>query len=167
MDAPANPNPIVAMAQKIRARKEIASAIDTLPDGSAPAGEPDAAAGLEAFASALQVATKRLNSILGKNGVKFVRLENPLRLRVRFGEKRIALDLDAARQLVVVGGEGLEGEYQFDTGAATPSLLNLSRLSTEAGYGEPLTASGVLKRIARDAELPRPAHLDGPGPLSF
>jgi hypothetical protein len=86
---------------------------------------------------------------------------------VRFGAKRISLDLDAARQLIVVRGEGLDGEYQFDPGAAMPALINLSLLSTEAGYGEPLTASGVLKTIARDAELPRPAHLDGPGPLSF
>ena len=79
----------------------------------------------------------------------------------------MTLDLDASRELVVVRGEGLDGEYQFDPGAAAPSLINLSHLSTEAGYGEPLTASGILKTIARDAELPRPAHLDGPGPLSF
>jgi len=167
MDSPENPNPIVAMAMRIRARKEIETAIDSLPGGAAPQNEADAAAGLEAFALALQNATKRLNSILLKNGVTYVRLERPLRLRVRFGEKRISLDLDAARQLVVVRGEGLDGEYQFDPGAAMPALINLSLLSTEAGYGEPLTASGVLKTIARDAELPRPAHLDGPGPLSF
>jgi hypothetical protein len=167
MDSPENPNPIVAMAMRIRARKEIATAIDSLPGGATPHIEADAAAGLEAFAAALQIATKRLNSILSKNGVTYVRLERPLRLRVRFGEKRISLDLDAARQLIVVRGEGLDGEYQFDPGAAMPALINLSRLSTEAGYGEPLTASGVLKTIARDAELPRPAHLDGPGPLSF
>ena len=88
-------------------------------------------------------------------------------MRVRFGEKRISLDLDAARQLVIVRGEGLEGEYQFDPGAPAPALINLSQLSTEAGYGEALTASGVLKTLARDAELPRPAHLEGPGPLGF
>jgi hypothetical protein len=167
MDTPENPNPIVAMAMRIRSRKDIESAIDSLPAGSAAEPRADAAAGLEAFAAALQLATKRLNSILGKKGVTYVRLERPLRLRVRFGDKRISLDLDAARQLVVVAGEGLDGEYQFDTGAAMPSLINLSMLSTEAGYGQPLTASGVLKTIARDAELPRPAHLDGPGPLSF
>jgi len=167
MDEPENPNPIVAMAMRIRNRKEIESAIDSLPGGATPQNESDAAAGLEAFAAALQIATKRLNSILGKNGVTYVRLERPLRLRVRFGAKRISLDLDAARQLIVVRGEGLDGEYQFDPGAAMPALINLSLLSTEAGYGEPLTASGVLKTIARDAELPRPAHLDGPGPLSF
>ena len=167
MDSPENPNPIVAMAMRIRNRKEIESAIDSMPGAAAPEPEADAAAGLEAFAAALQIATKRLNSILGKNGVTYVRLERPLRLRVRFGAKRISLDLDAARQLIVVRGEGLDGEYQFDPGAAMPALINLSLLSTEAGYGEPLTASGVLKTIARDAELPRPAHLDGPGPLSF
>jgi hypothetical protein len=191
MDNPENPNPIVAMAMRIRARKEIESALDSLPPRGASnpeakdvseadagrarqaqtsgggATEADAASALGAFAEALRIATKRLNSILGKNGVTFVRLERPLRLRVRFGEKRISLDLDAARQLVIVRGEGLDGEYQFDPGAPAPALINLSRLSTEAGYGEPLTASGVLKTLARDAELPRPAHLDGPGPLSF
>jgi hypothetical protein len=182
MDNPENPNPIVAMAMRIRARKEIESALDSLPSrasasavepngageaGTGGATEADAAAALGAFAEALRIATKRLNSILGKNGVTFVRLERPLRLRVRFGEKRISLDLDAARQLVIVRGEGLEGEYQFDPGAPAPALINLSQLSTEAGYGEPLTASGVLKTLARDAELPRPAHLDGPGPLGF
>ena len=168
MDNPENPNPIVAMAMRIRARKEIESALDSIPARSGASElEADAAAALGAFAEALRIATKRLNSILGKNGVTFVRLERPLRLRVRFGEKRISLDLDAARQLVIVRGEGLEGEYQFDPGAPAPTLINLSQLSTEAGYGEPLTASGVLKTLARDAELPRPAHLEGPGPLGF
>jgi len=168
MDNPENPNPIVAMAMRIRARKEIESALDSIPARSGASElEADAAAALGAFAEALRIATKRLNSILGKNGVTFVRLERPLRLRVRFGEKRISLDLDAARQLVIVRGEGLEGEYQFDPGAPAPALINLSQLSTEAGYGEPLTASGVLKTLARDAELPRPAHLEGPGPLGF
>jgi hypothetical protein len=172
MDNPENPNPIVAMAMRIRARKEIESALDSLPSrASASAVEPngagEAGTGGATEADAARIATKRLNSILGKNGVTFVRLERPLRLRVRFGEKRISLDLDAARQLVIVRGEGLEGEYQFDPGAPAPALINLSQLSTEAGYGEALTASGVLKTLARDAELPRPAHLDGPGPLGF
>jgi len=48
-----------------------------------------------------------------------------------------------------------------------PALINLSKLSTEAGYGVPLTPSALLKVIAQDAELPRPAHLDEPGPLRF
>ncbi len=62
-------------------------------------------------------------------------------------------------------GLGLDGEYQFDPGAAVPALINLSKLSTEAGYGEPLTPSRLLKTIAADAELPRPAHLDALGPI--
>jgi hypothetical protein len=163
-----NPNPIVAMAMRIRARKEIEVSLDAglAPDGTNAPGA-DAEGSLAAFGEALLTATKRLNSILGKNGVTFIRLERPLRLRVRFRDKRIGLDLDAERQLVLVRGEGLDGEYQFDPGAPMPALINLSHLSTEAGYGEALTASGVLKTIARDAELPRPAHLDGPGPLSF
>ncbi len=97
----------------------------------------------------------------------FVRLERPLRVRLRFQEKRVSLDVDEPRQLIVVRGLGLEGEYQFDTGSATPALVNLSLLSTEAGYGEPLTPNSLLKTISQDAQLPRPAHLDGLGPISL
>ncbi len=95
-----------------------------------------------------------------------MRLENPLRLRLRFRDKRIALDLDAARQLVLIAGGGFDGEYQF-IDADVPALMNLSHLSTEEGYRDPLTGSGLLKAIAADAELPRPAHLDEPGPMRF
>jgi hypothetical protein len=104
---------------------------------------------------------------LGKPGVTFVRLERPLRIRLRFGEKRVGLDLDVERQLVLVRGLALDGEYQFDSSASVPALINLSKLSTEEGYGEALTPSRLLKTIAQDAELPRPAHLDGLGPLSL
>ena len=79
---------------------------------------------------------------------------------------RIALDLDASRQLVVVSGEGLDGEYQF-VEADVPALMNLSKFSTDAGYRDALTGSELLKTISSEAELPRPAHLDGSGPLSF
>ena len=122
---------------------------------------------LEAFGAALKLAVRRLNSILGKPGVTFVRLERPLRIRLRFGEKRVGLDLDVERQLVLVRGLALDGEYQFDSSASVPALINLSKLSTEEGYGEALTPSRLLKTIAQDAELPRPAHLDGLGPLSL
>lgn len=162
-----NPNPIVAMAMRIKARRDVAGAIDSAtPGGEKPAGA-DLAASLEAFAQALQVGTRRLNSILGKNGITFVRLEKPLRVRLRFGDKRVSLDADEARQLAIVRGLGLDGEYQFDAGSAVPALLNLSKLSTEEGYGVPLTPAALLKSIAHDAELPRPAHLDEPGPLRF
>jgi hypothetical protein len=87
-------------------------------------------------------------------------------LRLRFRDKRVALDLDAARQLVVVSGEGLDGEYQF-VGADVPALMNLSKFSTDAGYRDALTGSDFLKTIAADAQLPRPAHLDEPGPMRF
>jgi hypothetical protein len=165
-----NPNPIVALAQRLRARKDLAAAIDSATSVAAGAGgtdEADAASALEAFAAALKLAVRRLNSILGKPGVTFVRLEKPLRVRLRFAEKRVGLDLDANRQLVIVRGLELDGEYQFVPGADTPALINLSKLSTEAGYGEALTPSLLLKTIAQDAELPRPAHLDGLGPLSL
>jgi hypothetical protein len=177
---PENPNPIVAMANKIRARKKLEEALASAAgphesqadnrEGDQPGESPpndDAAAGLAAFGRALQDGIKRLNSILGKNAVVFVRLEKPLRLRVRFGEKRVSLDLDEGRQLVIVSGDGLEGEYQFDTGASVPALVNLSKLSTEAGYRDALTSSTLLKHVSRDAVLPRPPHLDDPGPLRF
>lgn len=159
-------NPIVAAANRIRARKEIDRAVD---DGSQqPVAYEDAESAFAAFGVQLQMASKRLNSILGeRNGVRFIRLEKPLRLRLRFGEKRVSLDLDQVRQLVRVLGLGLDGEWQFDAEKAVPSLINLSKLSTEAGYGEALTPSSLLKLIAQDAELPRPPHLNGPGPLSF
>jgi hypothetical protein len=163
-------NPIVALAQRIRARQDVEAAIDSaLPEGCAAdtSDTSDAAGSLAAFAEAVQLGARRLNSILGKDGLTFVRLEQPLRVRLRFRGKRVALDLDEARQLVVVTGAGLEGDYQFDANAGTPSLINLSKLSTEPGYGEPLTPTLLLKTLAKDAELPRPSHLDGLGPLQF
>ncbi|GAC1299233.1 MAG: hypothetical protein NVSMB19_02800 [Vulcanimicrobiaceae bacterium] len=162
-----NANPIVAMAMKIRARKDIGAAIDSgTPSGAREAGA-DVAEALAAFAEALKTGARRLNSILGKDGVTFVRLEKPLRVRLRFREKRVSLDSDEAQQLVVVRGLGLEGEYQFDAGSAEPALINLSQLSTDAGYGDALTPSRLLKIVAQDAELPRPAHLDSLGPIQL
>lgn len=160
-------NPIVAMAMKLRARRDLGLAIDSA-TGNAPAVDAsDAEATFAALADTLAVGTKRLNSILGKNGVTFIRLEKPLRVRLRFRERRVALDLDRTQQLVRVTGIGLEGEYQFDTTSETPALINLSQLSTAAGYGDALTASSLLKLLAQDAELPRPAHLDATGPISL
>ncbi len=160
-------NPIVAMAQRLRARRDLGAAIDSaMGDAGAPRGD-DAAARFTALADALATGTKRLNSILGaRTGVTIVRLENPPRVRLRFRERRIALDLDAARQLVLIAGAGLDGEYQF-LDAETPALMNLSKFSTDAGYRDALTASELLKTVAEDAQLPRPAHLDEPGPMRF
>jgi hypothetical protein len=162
-----NANPIVAMAMRIKARRDVAGAIDSATPAGERAADADAAAALDAFAQALNTGARRLNSILGKNGVTFVRLEKPLRVRLRFRDKRVALDLDDARQLVVVRGLELDGEYQFDAGSEVPALINLSKLSTEAGYGVALTPTTLLKTIAQDAQLPRPAHLDEPGPMRF
>lgn len=160
-------NPIVAMAQRLRARRDLGAAIDSATAGPAPARGDDAAARFAALAEVLATGAKRLNTILGtRRGVTVVRLDAPPRLRLRFGGKRIALDLDETRQLVVISGGELDGEYQFVDGEV-PALMNLSRISTEAGYRDALTGSQLLKTIAEDAELPRPAHLDGPGPLSF
>jgi hypothetical protein len=160
-------NPIVAMATRIRARRDLGAAIDSATaDGPRAAGDDDESR-FAALAEVLATGAKRLNSILGKNGVTFVRLEKPLRLRLRFGPKRVSLDLDRERQLVIVTGLELDGEYQFDTSASVPALINLSKLSTEEGYGDALTGSVLLKTISADAELPRPAHLDAPGPMRF
>lgn len=159
-------NPIVAAAMRIRARKELERAVDANADQ--PVAFEDAESAFAAFGSQLQMGVKRLNSILGeRSGVKFIRLEKPVRLRLRFGEKRVSLDLDEVHQLVRITGLDLDGEWQFDPDAAVPSLINLSKISTEADYGRALTASSLLKQIAQDAELPRPPHLSGPGPLSF
>jgi hypothetical protein len=159
-------NPIVAAAERIRARREIERAAGDTQDGNIPF--EDAESAFAAFGERLQAGSKRLNAILGeRNGVKFVRLERPPRLRLRFRGSRTSLDLDEVRQLVRVSGNGLDGEYQFDPEATVPSLINLSKISTEAGYGEALTPSSLLQLVAQDAELPRPPHLEGSGPLSF
>lgn len=165
MDEPQNP--IVAMAQKLRARRDLGAAIDSATELGPTARGDDAESRFAALADVLATGAKRLNSILGKrNGVTFVKLEGPPRLRLRFREKRIALDLDAARQLVLISGAGLDGEYQF-VESEVPALMNLSKFSTDAGYRDALTGSQLLKTIAEDAELPRPAHLDEPGPMRF
>jgi hypothetical protein len=165
MDEPQNP--IVAMAQKIRARRDLGAAIDSATESTAAARGDDAASRFAALTDVLATGTKRLNAILGRrSGLTFVRLEGPPRLRLRFREKRIALDLDEARQLVLIAGAGLDGEYQF-IGSDVPALMNLSKFSTDAGYRDALTGSGLLKTIAEGAELPRPAHLDEPGPMRF
>jgi hypothetical protein len=160
-------NPIVAMAMKLRARRDLGAAIDSATAGAAAPRGDDAESRFAALADVLATGSRRLNSILGgRTGVRLVRLESPPRLRLRFRDKRIALDLDAVRQLVIVTGCGLEGEYQF-LDAEVPALMNLSKFSTDAGYRDALTGSELLKTISSDAELPRPAHLDGSGPLSF
>ncbi len=158
-------NPIVAAATRIRARREIERVLD---QPGTSGGYEDAEQAFTAFGQLLAAGTKRLNSILGeRTGVKFIRLEKPPRLRLRLDDKRVRLDLDEVHQLVRVEGLDLDGEWQFDPQADVPSLINLSKISTEEGYGEALTPSSLLKLIAQDAELPRPPHLDGSGPLSF
>ncbi len=159
-------NPIVEAATRLRARRDIGRAIDAGDDGAHPVGE-DAEATLRLLVARLLEGAKRLESILGRGAVKIVRLEKPLRVRVRFGEQRVSLDLDEVHQLVRITGLDLDGEYQFDTSASVPALINISKISTEAGYGDALTASSLLKSIAQDAELPRPSHLDRSGPLQL
>jgi hypothetical protein len=164
-NADLNPNPIVAMAMRIRARKDVGAAIDSATPAAAAAPGDDAAAALAAFAEALSVGARRLHAILGKDGLTFVRLEKPLRVRLRFREKRVSLDVDEPQQLVRIRGLGLDGEYQFDAGNGPPALINLSKLSTDAGYGDRLGPNELLKTITEDAALPRPPHLDGLGPI--
>lgn len=159
-------NPIVKAASRIRARRELGRLIDA--EGNAQERAPeDAQDSLRLFIRRLQDGAKRLNSILGTGAMKVVTLERPLRARVRFRDERVSLELDDVNQLVRVAGLGLEGEYQFDLSAPVPSLINISKISTESGYGSALTASSLLKQLAQDAELPRPPHLSGDGPLQF
>ena len=161
-------NPIVAAAQKLRARREVAKALDAAGGEVAPHTPEDAEESLRLFGEHVAAGIKRLNAILGeRDGVKLVRLERPLRLRLRFRGKRVALELDDVNQLVRVTGLDLDGDYQFDPNAAVPALVNLSKISTESGYGEDLTASSLLQQLASDAELQPPSHLHGLGPLTF
>ena len=161
-------NPIVAAASRIRARREIGKALDSA-GGEVPARKPeDAEESLRLFAEHLLAGMRKLNAILGeRNGVKLIRLERPLRLRLRFRERRVSLELDDVHQLVRVKGLNDDGDYQFDPNAAVPALVNLSKISTDAGYGDALTASWLLKELAAEAELESPSHLSGPGPLTF
>lgn len=161
-------NPIVAAAERIRARRALGELLEESDASASERVEGDAEHSLRAFGDALAMGIKRLNSILGeRNGVRLVCLENPLRLRLRFGEYRIALELEKRAELVRITGLEFDGEYQFVPDRAIPSLIDVSKVSTESGYGEPITPSTLLKSISRDAELPRPPHLNSPGPLSF
>ena len=162
-----NPNPIVAMAMKIRARKDLETAVDGATPAGERSGEMDAAASLGAFGDALSLGAKRLNSIMGPGAMQYVRLEKPLRIRLRFGDKRVSMSVNEPQQLIVVKGLDLDGEYQFDAGSSVPALINLSKLSTDEGYRDALTPNVLLKEIARDAEIPRPEHLDALGPLQI
>ena len=161
-------NPIVEAASRIRARRDLARAIDSATGESAARPPEDAEESLRLFAQQAAAGSKRLNAIIGeRNGVRLIVLERPLRVRLRFREHRVALELDDVHQTVWIRGLDLDGEYQFDPAAEIPALINLSKISTEAGYGERLTASSLLKSIAQDAELPRPGHLNEPGPIRF
>ncbi len=158
-------NPIVAAASRIRAKREIDKVLD---ETGAPVDFEDAETSFSAFGEHLQAGVKRLNAILGeRTGVKFIRLLRPERLRLRFEDKRVSLDLDDVHQLVRISGLGLDGEYQFVPRSGVPSLMNLSKVSTESGYGEKLTPSSLLRQVAKDAELAPPDHLQGSGPLQF
>ncbi|MBV8374989.1 MAG: hypothetical protein JO302_05725 [Candidatus Eremiobacteraeota bacterium] len=146
-------NPIVAAASKIRARRELGRAIDAATGEIAPRKPEDAEESLRLLAQQLAAGSKRLNAILGeRNGVKLVVLERPLRLRLRFRDERISLDLDEINQLVRIKGFSLDGDYQFDPVAEVPALINLSKISTEAGYGERFTASSLLRLLASSDE---------------
>lgn len=160
-------NPIVAAANRIRAQRESTHTLDSTTADAVPTPQ-DAEEALRAFATALWAGIVKLNAILGeRNGVKLVRLEQPLRLRLRFAAKRIAFELDDLHQLVRISGEGFDGDWQFDSASSVPTLINLSHLSTEAHYGDGLTPSTLLRLIAQDVELPRPSHRDSSGPLQF
>jgi hypothetical protein len=160
-------NPIVAAATKIRARREIERAAEAVVTG-VPRKPEDAEESLRLFGEYLTTGCVRVNALLGaRSGVKLIRLERPLRIRLRFRDERVALDLDDVAQLVHVRGLGLDGEYQFDTSSAVPALIDISKISSDEDYGEAITASSLLRSIARNAELPPPAHLASPGPLQF
>ncbi len=141
-------NPIVEAATRLRAKRDVERAIDASNEPGASKPE-DAEGSLRLFWEHLTAGCRRVNAVLGeREGVKLIRLERPLRLRLRLGEQRVSLDLDDVHQLVRLTGLGLDGEYQFDPSADVPALINLSKISTEQGYGERLTAASLLKSLA-------------------
>jgi hypothetical protein len=145
-------NPIVAAAERIRARRRLDEALQNEGSGAERAVADDAEASLRLLGRRLADGVKRINLVFGeRNGVKLVVLQRPLRMRLRMQDRRVALDLDDRHQLVRIAGLELDGEYQFDPAPGVPALINLSKISTEAGYGERLTASSLLQRVVADA----------------
>lgn len=145
-------NPIVAAAERIRARRRLNEELRSEEGAPERVVADDAEASLRLLVRRLSDGVKRINLVFGeRKGVKLVILQRPLRVRLRMEDRRVALDLDEPHQLVRVGGLDLDGEYQFDPAPGVPALINLSKISTEAGYGEPLTASSLLQRIVADA----------------
>ncbi len=141
-------NPIVAAATRLRDRRRLEEAAAGA--GGALAHPEDAESSLRRFAKLLSDGCTRVNAVFGaRNGIKVVSLERPLRLRVRRGESRVALDLDEIHQLVRVTGLDLDGEYQFDPSAPVPALINLSKISTEPDYGVRLTPSSLLEQVSK------------------
>lgn len=140
-------NPIVAAATRLRDRRRLEEAAA----GAGGLAHPeDAESSLRRFAKLLSDGCTRVNAVFGaRNGIKVVSLERPLRLRVRRGESRVALDLDEIHQLVRVTGLDLDGEYQFDPSAPVPALINLSKISTEPDYGVRLTPSSLLEQVSK------------------
>jgi len=87
-------NPIVAAAEKIRARRTVEAAADG--EGEIRREFDDAESGLRAFAKSTADGIVRINAIIGeRDGIRLVSLEKPLRLRIRFKDKRIALEADS------------------------------------------------------------------------
>ena len=94
-------NPIVALAQRIRARRDLGAAIDSATDNLAPAAGDDAAARFAALAEVLAIGAKRLNSILGKrSGVTFVRTRATAATAVALPRQAHQPRLRRRRQLV-------------------------------------------------------------------
>ena len=142
-------NPIVAAATRLRECRRLEEAAAGTGAG-ALAHPEDAEASLRRFAKLLSDGCTRVNAVFGaRAGIKVVSLERPLRLRVRRGESRVALDLDEVHQLVRVTGLDLDGEYQFDPSAPVPALINLSKISTEPDYGVRLTPSLLLEQVSK------------------
>jgi len=166
-----NPNPIVDMAMRLRARKDLDEAVEASTRRPAPQPGVDTEARLRAFADGLAGGIKKLNSILGqRNGVTLVRLERPFRVTLRFREKRVTVKLADDGEHVRVSGAQWEGEYAFEpsTNALFPKAwFEASASVSEPPRGqddEPLTPSSLLRELTRDAMLPPPVP-PGLGPL--
>jgi len=162
-----NANPIVDLAMRLRARRDLNEAVES--SARQPALPPgiDTEERLRVFADGLAGGVKKLNAILGqRNGVTLVRLERPLRVTLRFRNTRVTIKPTSDGQYVRVSGGGWDGEFGFEpsTNALFPKAW--FEPSSSASEGEPLTPSSMLRELTRDAMLPPPSPPDL-GPLQF
>lgn len=160
-EEPHNPNPIVDLAMRLRARRDLNQAVEaSSQQGPPPPPGVATEERLRSFADGLAGGIKKLNAILGqKNGATLVRLEKPFRIALRFREKRVTIRPAQDGQYVRITGAGWDDEYGFEpsTNALFPRAWFEASSSPSVSQGEALTPSSMLRELTRDAMLPPPA----------